>query len=79
MGGDLAASLSLERSPGRIHLVNSANAYLLCVGNVMEQMRLELTSKRMSGHGVVLSLDIFHAMILMRIYGAVITFVVINI
>ncbi|CAF4893038.1 unnamed protein product [Pieris macdunnoughi] len=25
--------------------------YLLCVGNVMEQMRLELTSKRMSSHG----------------------------
>lgn len=37
----------------------------------MEQMWLELTLKRMSGHGVVLSADIFHAMILMRIYKTV--------
>lgn len=44
----------------------------------MEQMRPALTSKRMSGHGVVLSSGIFHTMILMRIYGAVITFVALN-
>lgn len=45
----------------------------------MEQMRLELTSERMSGHGVVLSSDIFHAMILMRSYGALISLWQINI
>lgn len=47
----LAVPRARPRSPGRIHLVNSANAYLLCVGNVMEQMRLELSLERMSGHG----------------------------
>lgn len=41
----------------------------------MEQMRLELTSERMSEHGVVLSQIIFHAMILMRSYEALIMFV----